>query len=162
MKTLIIIRHAKAEQALKKDADRELTPRGHRNAGQTAERLKEKGYRIDKLLTSNSSRTTQTTAHLAAALGIPEENIVVTKDLYLAGVLDIVTVIEEHGSGENTIAVVGHNPGVSDFVIELTGSIIGSLPTSGVAVIRTDADSWSGFAASKKIFVETFSPKDPD
>ncbi|MGJ7030777.1 SixA phosphatase family protein [Niabella hirudinis] len=162
MKTLIIIRHAKAEQGFGKDIERKLTDRGERNAAKMAGRLKEKGYRIDKIFSSNSERTMQTTRIFADVLGIPGNHIRYFESLYLADVLGITETIEWLKENENiqTLAIIGHNPGVTNFVNDLTHAGIDSLPTCGVAVMEVGMDDWSHFEMAKKQLVETFSPKD--
>jgi len=162
MKTLIIIRHAKAEQGFGKDIERKLTDRGQRNAVKMAERLKEKGYHIDKIYSSNSERTMQTTRLFAEVLDIPGNHIRYFESLYLADVLGISETIEWLRENENirTLAIVGHNPGVTNFVNDLTHAGIDSLPTCGIAVMEVEMDDWSNFNVAKKRLVETFSPKD--
>ncbi|SDC84769.1 SixA phosphatase family protein [Niabella drilacis] len=162
MKTLIIIRHAKAEQGFGKDIERKLTDRGQRNAAKMAALLKEKGYRIDRIFSSNSERTMQTTRIFAEVLRIPGSHIRYFESLYLADVLGITETIEWLREGENiqTLAIVGHNPGVTNFVNDLTHAGLEGLPTSGVAVMEVVMDDWSNFDAAEKRLVETFSPKD--
>ncbi|WP_300604467.1 histidine phosphatase family protein [Niabella sp.] len=162
MKTLIIIRHAKAEQGFGKDIERKLTDRGERNAAKMAALLREKGYRIDRVFSSNSERTMQTTRIFAEALDIPGNHIRYFESLYLADVLGITETIDWLREGENiqTLAVVGHNPGVTNFVNDLTHAGIDSLPTCGIAIMEADMDDWSNFEAAKKTFIAAFSPKD--
>ncbi|MCD2423912.1 histidine phosphatase family protein [Niabella pedocola] len=162
MKTLIIIRHAKAEQGFGKDIERKLTDRGERNAAKMARLLKEKGYHIDRIFSSNSERTMQTTRIFAETLDIPGNHIRYFESLYLADVLGITETIEWLKEGENiqTLAIVAHNPGVTNFVNDLTHTGIDSLPTCGIAVMEVAMNDWSNFEAAKKTFVTTFSPKD--
>lgn len=75
MKTLIIIRHSKAEKGSGRDIDRHLTETGHRDAIQVAELLKSKGYEIDKILSSNSERTKRTTQLFSGVLGIDNDAV---------------------------------------------------------------------------------------
>lgn len=162
MKTLIIIRHAKAEQSFGKDIERKLTYRGQRNAAKMAECLKKKGYRIDKIFSSNSERTMQTTRIFAEVLDMPGSHIRYFESLYLADVLGITETIEWMRENENirTLAIVGHNPGVTNFVNDLTHAGIDSLPTCGIAVMEVAMEDWSHFDTAPKKLVETFSPKD--
>ncbi|MBZ4189728.1 SixA phosphatase family protein [Niabella beijingensis] len=162
MKTLIIIRHAKAEQGFGKDIERRLTERGLRNAAAMAKKLKDKGYTVDKIFSSNSERTMQTTRIFAEVLGIKGNNIRYFESLYLADVLGITETIGWLRENENinTLAIVGHNPGVTNFINDLTHAGIDSLPTCGVAVMEVAMDDWSSFETAKKRFIESFSPKD--
>ncbi|ANH82926.1 phosphohistidine phosphatase SixA [Niabella ginsenosidivorans] len=162
MKTLIIIRHAKAEQGSGKDIERKLTERGHRNAIQMAEKLKAGGYKIDKIFSSPSERTLQTTRHFAEVFGVMANHIRYFESLYLGDVLAISETICWLYQHENvhTLAIVGHNPGVTNFVNDLTHSTINSIPTSGIAVLRIDTDHWDHFATAPKSLEAVLSPKD--
>ncbi|AHF17776.1 SixA phosphatase family protein [Niabella soli] len=161
MKTLIIIRHSKAEKGSGRDIDRHLTETGHRDAIQVAELLKSKGYEIDKILSSNSERTKRTTQLFSGVLGIDNDAVFFFESLYLADVLGISETIELYGGSKaNTLAVVGHNPGVTNFVTDLTHTSIDNIPTSGVAVMEVDLEDWAQLGSAGKKLVATFSPKD--
>lgn len=161
MKTVIVIRHAKAEEGTGSDIERKLTPRGHRDARRTAEMIKERGYKIDKIFASNSERTMETTQEIAAVLNITGNNIRYFESLYLADVVEIIETIDWLKENENisTLAIVGHNPGVTNFVNDTAGALLPGMPTSGVAVIDVAMDNWDNFQAAKKTLAATFSPK---
>ncbi len=162
MKRLIIIRHAKAEQGSDKDIERKLTERGHRNALQMATRLRSKGYTIDKIFSSNSERTLQTTRHFAEVFGIAANNVRYFESLYLGDVLAISETIYWLHQHEHihTLAIIGHNPGVTNFVNDLTHAAIDNIPTSGIAVLGIDTDDWSNFETAPKSLEAVFFPKD--
>jgi len=160
MKTLIIIRHAKAEQVFGNDKSRKLTDRGHRNAEKMARLLVEKGYKIDKIFSSPAARTKQTTEYFAHANHIDENGIKYFEKLYLASVLKIEESIFWLRENISTLAVVGHNPGVSDLVNDLTNSSIDDLPTCGIAVIQLEMDNWeTDFTTVPNKLIEVLSPK---
>lgn len=161
MKTLIIIRHSKAEKGAGKDIDRHLTETGHRDAIRMAEILKSKGYKIDKIFSSNSERTKRTTQLFSGVLGIDNDAVYFFESLYLADVLGITETIELYGGpNTNTLAIVGHNPGVTNFVTDLTHAAIESIPTSGVAIIDVDTNDWTQLGTASKKLIATLSPAD--
>lgn len=160
MKTLIIIRHAKSLQTFGNDKDRNLTERGHRDAAKMAQKLLEKGYKIDRIFSSTASRTAQTAEYFANANQIEPGKIKYFDKLYLAGVLEIEESILWLKENVNTLAVVGHNPGVSNFVRDITGKSIEDLPTCGIAIIQLDMNNWeTDFTSVPNKLVEVISPK---
>lgn len=161
MKTLIIIRHAKTEQGLGNDKDRKLTERGHHDAEKMSKILKEKGYKIDKIFSSTAVRTEQTTEYFAHANDLTGEDIKYFDKLYLASVLEIEESILWLKQNINTLAVVGHNPGVSDFVNDIANADIEDLPTCGIAIIQLEMDNWeTNFTTVPNKLLEVLSPKE--
>ncbi|WP_346237544.1 SixA phosphatase family protein [Niabella insulamsoli] len=160
MKTLIIIRHAKAEQGHGTDSMRRLTERGHQNAALMAARLVEKGYKIDKIFVSPSERTKETAVYFAEANHLEPNDIKYFDDLYLGDTLQITETVNWLQENIQTLAVIGHNPGVTNFTNDITGSEIESLPTCGIAVMHIDCDDWQDFNEADKTLVEVMSPKD--
>ncbi|OJU28527.1 MAG: phosphoglycolate phosphatase [Sphingobacteriales bacterium 41-5] len=162
MKTLIIIRHAKAEQNFGNDKDRKLTERGHRNAEKMSKVLMQKGYKIDKIFSSPALRTVQTTEYFALANHLKGDDIKYFEKLYLGTVLKIEESILWLKENINTLAVVGHNPGVSDFVNDITNVNIDDLPTCGIAVIELEMDNWeTDFTTVPGKLVEVLTPDNP-
>lgn len=159
MKTLIIIRHAKAEQGYGVDSKRRLEERGHRDAALMAQRLLDKGYKIDKIFCSPSERTKETAVYFAQVHHVESKNIKYFDGLYLGDTLQITEAINWLQENIDTLAVIGHNPGVTNFTNDVTGSDIESLPTSGIAVIKVDCDDWQDFNEATKTLVEIDSPK---
>lgn len=160
MKQLIIIRHAKAEQGFGNDKERKLTEKGHGDAQKMAALLIEKGYKIDKIFSSPATRTTQTTHYFQTANHLETEDVKYFERLYLGNVLAISESILWLKENINTLAVVGHNPGVSDFVNDITGLDNDDLPTCGIAVIELDMDNWTtDFTTVPNKLIGVFEPK---
>ncbi|MFT4094641.1 MAG: histidine phosphatase family protein [Niabella sp.] len=159
MKTLILIRHAKAEQGHGADSHRKLTERGRNNAALMAERLLRKGYEINKIFSSPSLRTKETTEIFAEVQHIAEKDIKYFDHLYLGDTLQITEAVNWLQENIDILAVVGHNPGVTNFTNDVTGSGIEQLPTCGVAVIQVACDDWQQFNEAKKTLIEVDRPK---
>lgn len=160
MKNLIIIRHAKAEQTFGNDKERHLTERGITDAQTMAKRLVELGYKLDKIFTSPSDRTLETTVAFAEANELSEADVVIFEKLYLGDTLQITEAVNWLQQNITTLAVVGHNPGVSNFTSDVTGEHIEDLPTCGIAIIAVDADNWQNFDGAVKKLVKVITPKD--
>src|SRR5262249_21244175 len=119
---LILVRHAKTEAAHsgQEDWDRMLEPRGQRDAPEMGRRMKERGLKPDKILTSPAVRAVTTTAIMARELGVPVSRVTQDERLYLANVRNLLTVIRELGGTAKNLMVVGHNPGLTELADALS------------------------------------------
>ncbi len=161
MKTLIIIRHAKAENGYgKPDSRRNLTEKGIRQAELMAGLLKEKGYHPDKIFSSPADRTRETTAIFAQVNQVAEKDIKYFDNLYLGDILQFTETIDWLQENVDTLAIVGHNPGVTNFTGEITGADIDSFPTAGIAIIQIEGGAdWQQFSRAKKTLAELLTPQ---
>ncbi|WP_433896219.1 SixA phosphatase family protein [Sphingobacterium mizutaii] len=143
MKTLYLIRHAKAEEHSfsKDDFYRDLQKKGRERAERIAQKLKE-SLKIDKktLVTSSSAnRAIQTAELFCEVLGYPKESIHQTRDIYEAHFMDILKVINTVPDEYDTLLIFGHNPGLSNLTNYLTHSEI-ELATSNVSILQLEGD----------------------
>ena len=108
-RTLVVMRHAKAEQAAPSDIERQLADRGVLDATEAGQWLAGRGVEADAALVSAAARTEQTWDALAEGAGWDLEASL-EDALYEAGpesALDLVRATEDH---VRTLVVVGHNP----------------------------------------------------
>ncbi|HRN47686.1 MAG TPA: histidine phosphatase family protein [Niabella sp.] len=161
MKHLIIIRHAKAVQHLfGNDIDRSITDKGEKNALLMAKRLLNEGYKINKFFSSPALRTKQTTAIFAQVHGVEETNIRYFDKLYLGDTLEFNETISWIKQNVDTLAIVAHKPGVTNFTNDSTHSHISSLPTSGIAIVELDINDWADFEMAPKKLIKVLTPND--
>jgi len=157
MKKLYIIRHAKSswDSDAKSDFDRPLNKRGKRDAPLMGEVLKELDVMPDLILASSAKRTTMTALILAEKIGYDEE-IVFEDDLYLASDSEIDGFIKRVDDSINSLFVIAHNPGVTNFINRFTDDYISNLPTTGVFAIEFEVESWHDIKprSGKKLFFE--------
>ena len=148
MKTLILVRHAKAnppQQGLP-DHDRVLNDRGRRDAPEMGRRLKQQGVSPDLMITSTAERA-RTTAHLLAGeLGVRPEQIREDRRIYASSVGELLRVIEELDDAAGCVMLVGHNPEMSELARHFSAQMA-EMPTAAVARIDFDVESW-GLAGS--------------
>jgi len=142
MKTLMILRHAKAEPSEEgqSDRDRPLAPRGEKDAPRIGRWLKEQQLTPDLIVSSSAVRAEATAGLVAQACGY-EKPIDLRNELYLATPATYVQVIRELGDDANRILVVGHNPTLDELLYLLCGNHDG-FPTGGLAVVQLDVASW--------------------
>lgn len=152
MKTLIIIRHANSiHQGLyESDFERTLSHKGEKEAILMTEKLSIKINSIDLFLCSPSFRTKQTCDIFFKKYERAE--IKYEEKLYHASASTIYNVIEKTDESFHTVALISHNPGITDFVNSLTDIKIDTMPTSGVFVVQTNLDTWKQFENSEKTF----------
>lgn len=109
---LVLMRHARAEQFAETDQQRELEPRGHRDAAAAGAWLEAEGIRADHAIVSAAVRTQQTFAAMAEAAGWAFEPEV-SDSLYAASPETALDIVREAPEEVMTLVVIGHNPTVS-------------------------------------------------
>jgi len=145
LKTLTILRHAKSSwsDASLPDAKRPLNRRGKRDAPIMGERMLEHGIRPSLIVSSPATRAWSTAKIIAEAINYPREFLHKEKSLYLASLDRILDVVVAQDNGFNNLMIVGHNPGLTDFVNFLVPGLTSNLPTAGVVSVEIDQDDWS-------------------
>jgi phosphohistidine phosphatase len=161
-RTLIIMRHAKAEQSeAYDDFDRPLTKRGRTDAHKGGAWLAANGYVPDYVLCSSAVRTRQTWHEVAVALatsaGGSGSTVAYENDLYYQGLNGALRLIRELDPAVSTVLVVGHNPTMSVLSLRLDESGDRNeqgLKTSGVAVHEVTTD-WADCTSAKLVASHT-------
>ena len=149
MKILYLIRHAKSswDDPLRDDIDRPLNRRGQRDAPYMGERLTERSLSIKLMLTSPAQRAMSTCVLMADAMGLAPSAIQVNPRLYHAGVDQLMNVVRGMSEELDSVAVFGHNPGLTDFANQLTViPVTDNIPTCGVVSLRLSAKYWKDVA----------------
>lgn len=148
MKTLSIIRHAKAETASLTAADfhRPLTKRGAKDARRIGRLLAQVQPAVDWIIASPAARTRTTTAAIAEVVDYSgtlhwEENA------YLADAETWLRLLQAVPPEIEHVVVVGHNPGMADLVAGLTSGVPSRLnlhfPTAAVAHLQIEIFWWN-------------------
>ena len=123
MKTLYVLRHAKAEAGIKHawdpadDKNRSLTASGIEDASSVGAWFARKGIRPGVALVSDATRTVETWRHVNenARMNVPLRLI---PALYLASADEITSIVKELPNSFTSALVVAHNPGIADLVGE--------------------------------------------
>ena len=159
MKTLLIIRHAKAESSFTlNDFERPLNERGKKDAPVMAQRLLEKKIVIDAFISSPAKRAKKT-VELFYETYKAHGDIILISALYHAPAEIFFDVIKEVDDKFDTIAVFAHNPGITYFVNQLAAVRIDNMPTCAVFAVNVNCNSWKDFAKAKKAFLFFDYPK---
>jgi len=163
MKTLILVRHAKSswDDPSISDFDRPLNDRGKKDAPEMAERLKDKGLKIDLFVSSPAKRARKTARIFAKEFGVEKEDIKLVEDLYMASPSVFSVVVEGLNNKAATVALFSHNPGITEYASSLTNVRIDNMPTCSVFAAQASVDKWSEFEAAEKSFLFFDYPKNP-
>ena len=161
VKTLYIVRHAKSswDDPGLDDFERPLNERGKRDAPRMGKRLKEREIYPDLMISSPARRAFSTAKRIAKILGYKKEGIKTEKKLYHAGEEQILSVIKTLSDKFEVVMVIGHNPGLTEFVNTFKddeGQIIDNIPTCGIVAFEMKVDRWKdiGWANGKMIFFD--------
>jgi phosphohistidine phosphatase len=147
-KTLVIVRHAKAEQTASTDAERRLADRGADDAAEGGRWLSARGVEPGAALVSSAVRTEQTWDALAEAAGWDLE-ATLDDALYEAGTETALDLVRETDAHVTTLVVVGHNPTMASLAQllddgegddEAGNEMATGFPTSAIAVFEYDGD----------------------
>jgi len=148
MKTLSIIRHAKAATPDKyaNDFDRPLIKRGQKDALQISQLAATLEPPVDWLISSPAVRTRETTESLVKTL-LYTKSVQWEDSAYLADAEQWLALLRTAPPEAEHIAIIGHNPGVSDLVARLAGGAVTHLsfhlPTAALATLTLEIFWWN-------------------
>jgi len=124
-----------------------------------AARLADSGIKVDALVSSPACRALSTAEAFSRKLNLPVQT---DARIYEAGVAELQAVTRELDDRLNSVALFGHNPGLSDFLRYLTEENYADLPTAGIAVIDLPLKSWRHTFEGKGVLKSSFCPKRED
>jgi phosphohistidine phosphatase len=138
MKHLYLLRHAKSSWKHPElpDHDRPLAGRGRRAAKAMAKHIRAEGIAPELVLCSTARRARDTLERIEPALG--RRSVKVERELYGAGVRQLLDRVRRVPSSVESVLLIGHNPGMQDLAAALTG-FDGKFPTAALATIALPA-----------------------
>jgi len=151
MKSLTLLRHAKSgwDDAVSRDFDRPLNPRGRRAARTVAREMKAQGLAFDLVLASPARRVIETLEEVAAGYGplAPEYD----ERLYLASTATLIEIVRATRDEVGRLLLVGHNPGLEELALCLSrrdeaglrGEVEVKYPTGTMAEIGLPVERWA-------------------
>ncbi|MGW5716312.1 SixA phosphatase family protein [Amycolatopsis sp. NPDC003865] len=160
---LIVLRHAKSDWSEDlPDHERPLAPRGVRDAPKLGRWLVENGFVPEHVLCSTARRTRETWERVSEVLP-RQPPVEYDGDLYGAGPEEFLAAAGRIPGNVTTLALVGHEPGVSELTLGLAGYgedtrlVQTKFPTCAAAVLET-AGTWANLGAAK--LAAFFRPRD--
>ena len=143
MKTLLLLRHSKAENAApgSSDIDRALNERGRNEAQAMGTFIRKQNLTFELVLCSPALRARETAELVLAAAEITA-NVRYDQRIYEASPRQLLEVISEVEEDKSAVLLVGHNPGMEELLRALTGK--GEpMATGTLAKIAFNFDEWS-------------------
>jgi phosphohistidine phosphatase len=171
VKRLTILRHAKSswgDPGLR-DFDRPLNDRGWKAARRMGRELKRRGIAFDLVIASPAARVRETIDGLTEELKLNVE-IRFEPRMYGATSDMLLSIVRDLPESAHAPLLVGHNPGLQQFVIDLAESNGGKLrdrvsvkfPTAALAQIDLEAGSWADVEPGSGEIAELILPKELD
>jgi phosphohistidine phosphatase len=155
MRRLILFRHAKSDWSAgdSDDASRDLSPRGKRAAPPMGAWIAGRGFIPDLVLCSPAVRA-RATWRLAKAAFTPTPKTEIENDIYAASPDALLAVVRKTPASVQTLMIVGHNPGLEQFVEMLASkgdpearrNLSQKFPTAAIAVLDLPYDDWVSVA----------------
>ncbi|HET9929102.1 MAG TPA: histidine phosphatase family protein [Polyangiaceae bacterium] len=144
MKTLLVLRHAKAnrESDSAADHDRTLAKRGVKAAERIGALLRDEKLLPELVLSSTAARARSTAELVAREAGVTDKLVSFLPQLYLAEPPAYIEALRKLPREAERVLVVGHNPGIETLVYRLTGETE-HMPTAALAVCELPIDDWS-------------------
>ena len=152
MKTLYLIRHAKAMPAapMAADRDRPLDERGEHDAKTLGKRLHHDRLHVDLIISSPARRALSTARIIAHKLVQDESRIVIDDRIYASDADTLLRIIEEIRPEVDSLMLFGHNPEFATLAHRLCEEI-DDMPTCAVARFRFDVDAWADIKSATPV-----------
>ena len=153
MKSILLLRHAKSswDDPGLADFDRPLAKRGLRDAPRMGKALAKTNLHLDHVYSSPANRA-RSTARLVLESAGYQGAIDFDERIYHASVNELYSLVRDLPEDEETVMLVGHNPGFEDFASSLCAptSRGASLrfPTAAMACFDVETRSWSNVKPS--------------
>jgi phosphohistidine phosphatase len=170
MKILTLLRHAKSgwDDPVSRDFDRPLNPRGRRAARTVGREMKAQGLVFDLVLASPARRVIETLEEVAAGYGAIDAQY--EERLYLASTATLLELVRSAPDEVERLLVVGHNPGLEELALGLSGRDEAGLrgevevkyPTGTVAEIELPVERWAEVDEGTGRLLRFIRPRDLD
>lgn len=169
MKTLLILRHAKASQDSPSDTDfdRPLNPRGRRQSLSLGRMMRERHIAVDAIVASPAARVVETMSGVMEGGGVNCEPVY-DRRLYNASPEKLIEVIHEADDGFESLLIAGHNPGLQHLLLHLAdsnsdslrGDVASGFPTATLAELQLSVEHWRDVGRHSGRIVSLVRPED--
>ena len=159
MKKLIIIRHSKSswKDLSLGDFHRPLNKRGKTDGPIMANFLSSKINKICFLHSSSSVRTFETSKFFIDRIKF--DQIKYDDSLYHSSSFSILNLIRNYSDNFSSVAIIAHNPGLTNLINELTNIDLDNLPTTGIVEIDFNCIKWNDISLNNGNLIQIKFPK---
>ena len=159
-KCLTIIRHAKSDWSRAcADHERGLNDRGRGDAQRMGVALAEKHFAPDAVFCSTALRARLTLQKLSACWQNFNQAVTFDAALYLASLDELVAYLQAVDNSYSNIALLGHNPGLTQLCNCLADDTLDNLPTCGVYSLGLSIDDWRALSQGAGHQIYFITPK---
>lgn len=159
MKVLTLIRHGKSDwKAGLSDHARPLNSRGRQDADKTGLILSQERS-IDLFFISSAHRTTETFNRMNTYIKANDGQQIICPELYLCTDETLMDTIHCAPDEQDSIAIIGHNPGLSHLASHFSHQSYIDMPTLAVYRCVFDTDKWEDVSIDNMISYHFVSPK---
>jgi phosphohistidine phosphatase len=150
MKTLLLLRHAKSswKDADVEDHERGLNKRGKRDAPKIGRLLRDENLLPELICSSTAKRCRKTADHVIEHSGYRGETRF-CGDLYEANGEKHRSFVARLDSGISRVLLIGHNPGLEEFLESLTGAY-SPLSTAALGHLELPIENWHDLNAETR------------
>jgi len=169
MKTLFVLRHAKASRDAPSgaDFDRPLNKRGRKAAVAVGRELRARKSAVDAIVASPAARVVETVSGVIEGSGYDLEPVW-DRRIYDASPQDLIRVLHEVDDTVERLLIVGHNPSLQNLLLHLAEEdrdglreeVAASFPTAALAELRLTLDHWRELAPRRGRIVSLVRPED--
>jgi phosphohistidine phosphatase len=121
--------------------------------------LLKSGIIPELIITSKALRALRFAGILADTFGYGRNNLIITDELYLASGSEMLDLIKRITDKNNTVFLIGHNPGITHLANSLCDYNTDNIPTSGVFGIEFEIETWKNAEFGKGKFLLFDFPK---
>jgi len=159
MKTLLLLRHGKSswDDPNLEDFERPLNERGVGDAKLSGKYARKQKVKPDLVLSSPATRAKHTAELFVAAAGL-KKSPVYDERVYEASARRLLQMLSDLDDANQTVLLIGHNPGFEDLCERLTGAAR-KIPTASLTCISLNIDKWAGPKGGKGKLKWRMTPK---
>lgn len=160
MKKLLLLRHGNAASRVSNmnDYDRPLDNTGKIQITSIANKLIEKRYLPNLIITSSAVRAFSSAGIIKNIIQASKKNTVIkineTDLLYSASDFEYMDILKTQKNSLESIMLVAHNPTISGFISRLTGKHIG-MGTGNLCLLVLNIEKWSDLGFNSPVISST-------
>jgi phosphohistidine phosphatase len=141
MRKLLLIRHAKSSSKFSEldDHERPLNRRGERDSITMSRYLMERDEALDVIYSSTANRALDFAQIISEFCGF---TLVPDLSFYTFSVDELLEILRSFPGEAQQVALVAHNPAITQVVNLLSNSEITNVPTSGIVALQCAINDW--------------------
>src|SRR5690606_6441335 len=129
------------------DFNRPLSATGFLEVSRMSERLYNYQVKPEYFISSPALRTLATAKIFAENIGLPFDRIQPENMIYEASVNTLLKIVNHLDDKYSSVALFGHNPGITDLFNYLADDFIAALPTCSIVRLGFEFESWESLTA---------------